>query len=142
MIELEKITQTNDRSQLIVSDDMKSDLMSVTSWVSFINALGAIGLVLLAIVGIGVMVIPSFNYGAVSIIYIIFAGIFFVPLKRSFAFVNQARLAVRNDNNEELGKMFGSMKFIVKFYGIFYIVILCLYALAICMTAIIQWTIR
>ncbi len=77
MIELEKITQTNDRSQLIVSDDMKSDLMSVTSWVSFINALGAIGLVLLAIVGIGVMVIPSFNYGAVSIIYIIFAGIFF-----------------------------------------------------------------
>lgn len=124
MIDLNKNIDNDNNAQLVISDEMKSDLLSIARWVNFMNIVGIIGLVILVLAGI---VSLAFSY-FVGVIYILLAGIFCFPLYRSFQFVRQAREAVEFDDNDSLGYMFGSMRYIVRFYGIYSIVVLGTYA--------------
>lgn len=131
MIEMDKITEGNGRSNLFITEEMKSNIQGTTKWISFLNVLGAIGLALLVIVGIGCFVVASAKAAVLGVIYLLMAFIFFFPLRRSFSMVSQARAALQHNSNEDLGKMFGNMMYIAKFWGINTIVVLCLYVLAL-----------
>lgn len=43
MIEMDKITEGNERSNLFITEEMKSNIQGTTKWISFLNVLGAIG---------------------------------------------------------------------------------------------------
>ena len=133
MITLEKNVNDNINTPLVVSDDMKSDLLSIACWVKFLNIVGAVGLVLIILGGFVYLTIPKFGEG---LFLIIVAGILCLPLLRSFEFVRQARQAIEFDDNDSLRNMFGSVRYIVKFYGIYTIVVLGLYVVMLFLIAV------
>ena len=130
MITLEKNVNDNINTPLVVSDDMKSDLLSIACWVKFLNIVGAVGLVLIILGGFVYLTISKFGEG---LFLIIVAGILCLPLLRSFEFVRQA---IEFDDNDSLRNMFGSVRYIVKFYGIYTIVVLGLYVVMLFLIAV------
>ena len=64
-------------------------------------------------------------------IYILLAGVYFVPITYLYRFSTQVKQAVENNNEEEYTTAFQNLKSLFKFLGIFTIVMLALYAVAL-----------
>ena len=64
-------------------------------------------------------------------IYILLAGVYFVPITYLYRFSVQVKQAVENNNEEEYTTAFQNLKSLFKFLGIFTIVMLALYAVAL-----------
>ena len=134
--ELEK-TNAQNASRLEVTADMKLNLSTAVKWIKFINILGAIGLAICALAGIGTLAYGTMGNSTDSgiqivtgLIYVVMVAVYVPLLKMAFAFVRQARCACENDDNLQLADMFSTMKRGAKYMGILCIVCLCFYALA------------
>ena len=64
-------------------------------------------------------------------IYILLAGVYFVPITYLYRFSVQVKQAVENNNEEEYTTAFQNLKSLFKFLGIFTIVMLAIYAVAL-----------
>ena len=120
-------------ARLEITNEMKENLMIATKWIKFMNTVGCIFLGALALFGI-----IGFFYGIIDgrnaslgIIYFVLAAIYYPVLKRVFSFVSQARCACKYDSCEDLDRMFDSLRFVSKYFGIICIVVLGIYALAL-----------
>ncbi|MEJ7673426.1 MAG: DUF5362 family protein [Chitinophagaceae bacterium] len=65
-----------------------------------------------------------------GIVYVVFAVILFFPCLYLFKFSNKMQEAVRTSSQESVDNAFINLKSMFKFYGIFTIIILVVYALA------------
>lgn len=72
--------------------------------------------------------IPFMQY--IGIIYVVLAAIMFFPCLYLLKFSNKIQNALATSNQENLDMGFANLKALFKFYGIFTIVILAIYALA------------
>jgi uncharacterized membrane protein SirB2 len=112
-------------------------------WARFLSILGFImcGLLVLAGVFMGSVLSTAFSgsMGAGSyfggafftVIYIVFALVYFFPCLYLFQFGAKMRMALRNNDQELLSESLKNLKSCFKFFGILAIIVLGLYALAL-----------
>ncbi len=114
-----------------LGEQAKSHLKEAAKWAVFLSIVGFIG--------IGLMIILSFTIGSVlanlpienfgglspqffSYFYLIFAGIYFIPVYYLYQFGTKIKAALLNDDNDLLTFGLKKIKSLYKFLGILTIV--------------------
>ncbi len=135
-MENQQVISNNEmQQQLVVTDEMKNYLLSVSKWAKFLAILGFIG--------IGFMLIATFVLilsGSViayrennfflflsSIIYLIVAVVYFFPVYFLLKSSLSIQKGIEKTNNEELAQGFKHLKAHYKYIGIMVIVLIALY---------------
>ncbi len=120
-------------------------LNEAARWARFLSIVGFISCGLMVIVGVffasalsammsGMSSESAFAImggGFLSFIYIFFALLIFFPSLYLFNFSFKMRKAFQNNDQQVLSDSLKSLKSFFKFYGIFTVIILCFYALAL-----------
>lgn len=125
--------------QLTLNSASKSFLKETAKWSKFLSIIGFIGLGLLVIMSffIGTLFnnmpqaqeIP-FDFGPLmTIMYLIFALIYFFPILYLFQFSNYMKKALQSKDDGDLAIAFEKLKSHYKFIGVFTIIILSIYLL-------------
>jgi len=129
-------------NDLLINNTSQVNLVSAAKWGKFLAIVGFIFIGLMLIGGIWAQTLfsssqspaPGFYEGDfikyIGIVYVIFAAILFFPCFYLFRFSNKTLEAVKSSNQESLDAAFINLKSMFKFYGIFTIIILVIYALA------------
>jgi len=120
--------------------EIKSYLMETAKWGKFLAIVGYVVmglLVLLAIVMMFAMSVVSqfaqskFPLWMLGLVYILLAGIYYIPVTYLYKFSVQMQKAIQMQNEGLLTSGFQNLKSLFKFMGIFTIVMLALYGLAL-----------
>lgn len=121
---------------LEVTQFMKSQLKETSKWTKFLAILGFIGLAIMILAALLLLIvgslipmsgeIPSYLLG---VIYLIFAGVYFMPVKYLYDFSKQMNRAVTMTDQLSFSGAINSLKSHYKFVGIFTIVVFSLYLL-------------
>ena len=115
-------------------------LQESAKWSKFMAIIGFIGIGLMVLVSLfmaigfgamGASTMPElpFSMSVFSIIYVLFAAIYFFPVYYLYQFASKAKAAFATDNNEQLNASFEYLKSHYKFFGIFTLVSTIIYAL-------------
>lgn len=123
--------------QLTLNTSAKSFLKETAKWAFFLSIIGFIGIGFLVILAIfsGVIfnAIPQaklvpFDLGmAMTIVYLLFAVLYFFPVYYLMQFSNKMKKALITKNDTVLADAFQVLKSHYKFIGVFTIIILSLY---------------
>jgi hypothetical protein len=124
-------------NDLLITSTSQSYLLTAAKWCKFLAIAGFIFCGLMVIGGIAASalmstlstysIIPFMKY--LGFLYIIFAIILFFPCLYLLKFSNKTQNALTAASHENLETAFANLKSFFKFYGVFTIVILVLYAL-------------
>ena len=122
---------------LTVNENMKSDLLTAAKWAKFLCIIGCIGTVLMVLIGILLMIFGSFManiaqmpYGAaMGALYLIIAVIYIYPLIKGFQFANGTKAGCLASDENELARGFSGLRALLRFLGIFTIIMMILYVL-------------
>lgn len=127
--------------QLTLNSDAKNFLKETAKWAFFLSVIGFIGIGFLVILALFSSVIfgsipqakvVPFNLGmAMTVVYLLFAVLYFFPVYYLMQFSNKMKKALASKNDETLAESFQMMKSHYKFLGVFTIITLSLYALLI-----------
>jgi len=131
--------------ELIIDERAKGFLLDVCKWARFLSILGFIGIalmVLFAIIfgslmgSIGDSFNSDSNYSVVNmssglftVIYLLMAMVYFIPLLYLFRFATNTRSALQSNNQESLNAGFEFLKKHYRFLGYLAVVIIVLYAI-------------
>jgi len=122
------------------TDEIRSYLSETAKWGKFLAILGYIGIGLMVMMAIGVMAIGSasdlfpgtgMNMGAFGLIYIALAAFYFFPVYYLHQFSVKMKQGLTSQDQQHVTAAFQNLKSLFKFMGIFTVVILSIYALAI-----------
>lgn len=125
-----------------VSEGTKAHFLETAKWAKFLAIVGFVGLGLMVLVALFMLVgINSFisslgapipaNFGGIGLIYIVMAVLYFFPTLYLFNFATKMKKAVLANDNNNFSLSVENLKSMFKFLGIFTIVILSFYVLAI-----------
>jgi hypothetical protein len=126
-------------NDLLISSTSQTNLATAAKWGKFLAIVGFIFCGFMVIGGIAATAVLSssntyvYDNGFlkyVGLFYIVLAVILFIPCLYLLKFSNKTQDAIRSANQESLDTAFANLKSLFKFYGIFTIVILVIYALA------------
>lgn len=116
----------------------RSFLTEIAKWANFLAILGYVGLGLMILAAVSIIIVgSSVSIGPIgsgiwiSIIYILFAGIYFFPITYLYKFSSNMKIALRTNDQKSLTNAFEYLKSHYKFIGIITIIILGFYILAI-----------
>ncbi len=129
-------------NDLVISSITQSNLLSSAKWAKFLAIVGFIFIAIMVLGGLFAQTLLSYSSSATSaysgdlikymgIVYVVFAVILFFPCLYLFKFSNKMQEAVRTSSQESVDTAFINLKSMFKFYGIFTIIILIVYALAL-----------
>lgn len=125
-------------ARLEITEEMKENLLIATKWIKFMNVVGCVSLGALAFICfIGFFSGMMGGGMSLGIMYLLSAAIYYPVLKRVFAFVNQARSACEYDSSEDLHEMFDSLRFISKYLGIIWAIVVGFWAVVIIVAIIV-----
>lgn len=134
-----------EEQNLKITQRMQNDLLCFAKWLKFFSVFGAIGLVLVFIVGVvcliaGIIGTSFLEYSAtmalfIGIFYLIIALLYIYPLKKAFGFIRKIRLAFSQKDNLNAEDAFQDLRQGLKFMGIFTIACLVLYVIALVVLA-------
>lgn len=136
MENLENTTPTQDA--LLDNREIHTYLIETAKWGNFLAIIGYVLMGLLALLSLFMIfgmshLIPNqtFPIWIMGVVYLAMAGVYWFPVTYLYRFSAQMKQAVlsRSESLYVLG--FANLKSLFKFFGIFTIVILALYALAI-----------
>ncbi len=127
--------------ELQLTEENKNDLKATAKWARF---LAIVGFVMMGLVLVSIFAMSSFmalmlqettggivGTGAILVFYLVILAIFIFPLLYLYRFANQAILAIDTGNQTSLTSSLSNLKSMFKFWGIYTIVILGFYALAL-----------
>ena len=130
----------NGNSTLTLDKEVILSLEEIRRWANFLSIVGFIGIGLMLLVGffIGSM-LNSFGGSAfssipaqlVSVVYIVIALIYFFPVYYLYQFATKMKTALYEMHQESLTESFKNMKSLFRFLGIFTILIISLYLIAL-----------
>ena len=122
-------------SRLQITESMKKNLLEATKWIKFMNVIGSVGIVIMALTGLVTFFLGLRDSNSEEIyaglIYVAISAVYYPLLKKAFTFVKQARNVCQNDDELELEGMFDSLRYVSRYSGIICAVVLGIYALAI-----------
>lgn len=133
---------------LIVTEDIRSYIYETAKWAKFLSVMGFIFCVLIILLALSLPAIlaamtamgknPMMGIatGALSVIYILFALLYFYPSLMLFKYANSAKKAVLFLDQESLAEAMSKMKSFFKFWGILTIVMLGLYAVILLLSVV------
>ena len=116
-------------------------LMETARWGKLLAILGFIGLGLLVLLGLFYSAFISALSGneleglpmglswMIGLIYVVLAVLFFFPVLYLYRFSIKTQSSIRSKNTGELTQAFSNLKSVFKFFGIYTIVIMVIYAL-------------
>ncbi|SDR99888.1 hypothetical protein SAMN05216503_1643 [Polaribacter sp. KT25b] len=132
--------------QLTINTEAKSFLKETAKWAFFLSIIGFIGIAFLVVLAIfsGVIfsAIPQakevpFDLGlAMTIVYLLFAVLYFFPVYYLMQFSNKMKKALATKDDTILADAFKVLKSHYKFIGVFTIIILSLYAMLIVVSVV------
>lgn len=127
-------------NDLQIHSTSQANLVTAAKWGRFLAIVGFIFIGFIIIAGIWATTLLSatssglYDSGELvkymGIFYIIIAAILFFPCLYLFRFSNKTLEAVKSSSQESLDAAFINLKSMFKFYGIFTIIMLVIYALA------------
>jgi hypothetical protein len=123
-----------------VNNEIKEYLTETSKWGKFLAIVGYIGMGLLFLLGLGVMIGFSifssmskmnFPIGVLGLVYIIIAVVYYFPVNYLYKFSTRMRAGIESNDQEVVTNGFENLKSLFKFMGIFTIVVLSIYVLAL-----------
>lgn len=139
-------TPTNHLDMKLQVDDVSAAyLKEIAKWGKFLSIVGFVVSCLVALFGIFIgTMMPSLSGSStlgtvytsnlsmfLTVLYIAFAVLYFIPCLYLFKFSNRAKLALETEDQFSLNEALANLKSCFKFIGITTIVVLAIYALAI-----------
>ena len=129
-------------ASLELTEEINHNLHSAGKWSQFLAILGFIGTGFMVLGGISVSimtaVIPAtksdifpFPMPLLGLIYIIFAGVYFLPVFYLYRFSSSIKQAVALKKQDQLSSAFNNLRAHYKTFGIIMIVFMCLYPIMI-----------
>ena len=127
-------------NDLYVSPPAQQYLLASARWGKFLSIVGFIGCGLMILVGSIIAALPSaseqfrnlpISSASIGVIYIVCSVIFIFPCLYLYKFSTKMRDAIINTRQDSFDSSLENMKSMFKFYGIFTIVTLGLYVIAI-----------
>lgn len=136
---METIDKQFTGTELNVTAQSRDFLLYASKWANFLAILGFIGLGLMVLGGIFVMFVGSAfggvagasQMGLFGIIYLVMGALYFFPTLYLYNFASKMKNAITKSNQEDLDLGFENLKSFFKFIGIFTIIMIGLYILAI-----------
>lgn len=125
-------------SPMVIDSQIKEHLTEASKWGKFLAILGYIVIGLLMLTGILMVVIFSsvgkmtdlnFPIGLMSLIYIIIAAIYVIPVNYLYRFSTKMKQGLSTDDSQAVTSGFANLKALFKFVGVFTIIVLALYVL-------------
>jgi hypothetical protein len=129
-----------DEVLMSVNHEIKDYLLETSKWGKLLAIVGYIVIGLLILLGFGVIVGFSvfgkithigFPMGFFGIVYILIAVLYYFPVNYLNKFSDQIKKGVNSNDQQSVTSGFGNLKSLFKFMGIFTIVVLSMYALAL-----------
>jgi len=127
-------------NKLLNNMEITSYLMEASKWGQFLAIVGYVIMGLLVLVAIVMMFAMSvvsqvaqskFPLWILGLVYILLAGNYYIPITYLYKFSVQMKQAIQLQNEGLLTSGFQNLKSLFKFMGIFTIVMLALYGLAL-----------
>lgn len=134
---MENLNQPN--NNLSLTEVSKSFLVETVKWTNFLAILGfvMIGIMVIVafVISLSAAAIPGFAEAGISggifgFIYLVMAGIYYIPVSYLYKFSKNLKSAFANNDNAALEKGFEYLKSHYKFMGVLTIIMLAFYALA------------
>lgn len=125
---------------MTVNQEIKDYLLETSKWGKLLAIVGYVGIGLLCLLGLGVTIGLSFMnslnevgfpLGIVGLIYIVIAVLYYFPVNYLYKFSVQIKQGFKSNDQQSLTSGFANLKSLYKFMGIFTIVILSIYGLAL-----------
>lgn len=136
---------------LTINGVATSYLRETAQWATFLSIVGFVATGLIVIVGIFIgsfmkMIMPGGEFGQMpggmgifmSLIYVGMGVLYFFPSWYLFKYSQKLKLALNSRDSNEITNAFENQKSLYKFWGIFTIVILSFYSLAIAFTLMVS----
>jgi len=127
-------------ASLAITLDGSSYLTSTAKWATFLSILGFIGTGIMVFAGITMMIIsPMSKLGSpfgfpltlLGLLYIVLAVLYFFPAYYLYNFARKSKVALYNNDQEELDESLMNLKKTFKFLGIMTIVLVSAYIIMI-----------
>lgn len=147
MSEFTEVTQTPQPAPIGLQLDatLQASLANTARWARFLAIVGFVmcGLMVLMAFSVGsimsmvgqqtssLMFMGSYMSGFVIVIYLLVALLYFFPCLYLFRFARKTRMALHEQNQQELDASFRNMERFFRFVGILTLIMLVFYALAI-----------
>jgi hypothetical protein len=135
------MSELQHQSPLIITDEIKENLKTISIWSKFLSILGFVGIGLMFIAGIVIIIAGAFidnlsnevpfSFTLIGVLYIILDVVYFFPTYYLFKSAIKLSSALNENNQEELNDGFKYLKGLYKFAGISTIVIIAFYILAV-----------
>jgi len=133
-------TQQQPEITIVINQEIKDFLLETSKWGKFLAITGYVGVGLLMLMGlgftIGFTVFSSvtdlgFPIGLFGLIYVLIAVLYYFPVTYLYRFSVQIKQGLTSNDQQTVTTGFGNLKSVYKFMGIFTIVILSIYSLAL-----------
>jgi hypothetical protein len=143
---MENIDNVQVDNSFINNKEINDYLLEASKWGKFLGIVGYIGMGLLVIVALLVMAGASYlgnikgtgiPTALISVIYLILAVIYYFPVTYLFRFSVKIRQGLNSNDEVSITSGFQNLKSLLKFMGIFTIVILSIYVLALLIAMLI-----
>jgi hypothetical protein len=125
---------------IVVNQEIKDFLLETSRWGKFLAITGYVGVGLLMLMGIGFTIGFSvlssvadlgFPIGLFGLIYVLIAVLYYFPVTYLYRFSVQIKQGLTSNDQQSVTTGFGNLKSVYKFMGIFTVVILSIYSLAL-----------
>ena len=120
--------------ELRISETIQADLLASAKWLNFLTIVCIVMMALVAMAGVSFMLMPSIEGmpgKVIGIVYLLLPLLYVYPIKKMLGFVRNTRNAVSVASQTSLEDAFKDMHSVLKYWGIFTIVMLAFYAIAI-----------
>ena len=119
-----------------VNREIKLYLAETAKWGNILAIIGYVAMGIMALASLVMIVAFSFidmetafPMWILGIVYLVFAGLYYIPVTYLYRFSNQMKLAVHRNDEKRYTTGFANLKSLFKFFGIFTFVLLGLYVL-------------
>ncbi len=142
MYETNESSHLEEFDTLRITDNAIQYLTSTANWAKFLSIVGFIGIGFMVLAGLVVALAGSYLTSAAPTpypfpiswlggFYLVFAGLYFFPILYLYKFSNATLISMKSKDSMDLEFALLNLKSHYRYLGIFVIVILSMYALAI-----------
>lgn len=136
---------TTQTETFAVNREIKLYLFETAKWGNILAIIGYVAMGIMALASLVMIVAFSFidmetafPMWILGIVYLVFSGIYYIPVTYLYRFSNQMKLAVHRNDEKLYTTGFENLKSLFKFFGIFTLVLLGLYVLLIIGAVVFQ----
>jgi len=141
--------QESENETLIITEDIRSYIYDTAKWTKFLSIVGFVGCALTAMAAFSASAVISavsamdpsnplvkLGGGALTAFYLFIALLTFYPSLLLFKYSTSAKTAVLYGDQENLAEAMNKMRSLFKFWGIFTIIIIAIYVVAILLSIV------